>query len=161
MKRVFVLVLVLMLCSVALAEIKIDDVLLDFGIYTDIFAVPELDLDSADIRTSGVKPWTAQFSCQDGSIFVYFSSDDGNTINMMLCTCSDESKILDFIAYCCSITLYLYGHQNVEPMFGNILFNYMMIRAGGDPIAYISNAGDMFRMVCEDGIYKFTAIRSA
>lgn len=158
MKRIVAVIISLMLLRMpAFAEIYISDILDDFNIYAGVFDAPVLKSETADIRDSSGGEWSAKIPCLDNAIDVYFYSTDGSRVNFLMCTCQDDAKFQDFLAYCCASILYCYGSSHVTEMFGHLLFNYMEIRSGHETMAYISNAGDAFRLEFENNRYEFSA----
>lgn len=159
MRRFIILILVVLLAGLpALAEIQINDILDEFNIYVSMFGNPDLDPENADIRISDDGEWTAKIPCAEKAVDIFFAAHDGVNVNFMMCTCADEAMLTDYLAYCCATVLYCYGRTNITDMFGHILFNYMEIRADAESTAYISNAGDVFRLEYEDGVYRFSVM---
>lgn len=157
MKRIFaVIISFMLLCTTALAEIQIKDIVDEFNIYASTFDVPSLDAGKADIWESGGLCYAGFIDVETG-ISVFFALDGGSRLQGMYCRCSDVNKMDDFLAYCCSTALYCYGHDNTIEMFGRILFDRMMLRNGGKPLGYFNASGDFFILELEDGTYKFSA----
>lgn len=160
MKRgIIFLVILAIICAVspALAEPDYKSLVEDINIFADIYRAPRFEVDSAVDESDG-DGWLLRMPSTDPCIDLILTSKNGESIASLLCVCTDESHMLDYLASCCAVISEYGKSLGITDSFGYLLHNYMMSRAEEDPTPLIAKDGTICMLSKKDGLYTLTII---
>lgn len=159
MKRVILLAVVLLLSVVlaAAAEPGYEALVDDINLFCSIYHAPEFDVSTASISSSDDYKWSALIKANNAAIDLMLFSKDGGKISSLICACSDESNIIDYLACCCAVVSEYRESLGVIEPFGYILYDYMLSRDDQEATPLVSN-GTYCSLKKNNGSYILTIV---
>ena len=144
MKRFIAVLIIVLLCSSALAE---DFDYSNFNVYAEVFGATGLEYPSTDIREN--KQYTYHVFNSDGCqiVFLYeFEKPAAISISG-----SGES----FLAYCCAALQIIDPKGDRLPSYGNLLMCYMLANGSGEKSNGYTSSGKLFEIDKKENGFSF------